>query len=96
MRKCVTEVGFYFLIWHKETLPNFPRRTLGGYGWVGSKGIVSMAVLAGGQDWAGTVFNKSHCVHGPESGMNFLFVCFYFVIRHLECLGQLCAKPQEE
>ena len=40
---------------------------------MGSQGIVSVAVTVGGQAQAGTVFNKSHCDHGPKSGRNLLF-----------------------
>lgn len=88
--------GFCFFTWHKGIIPTFPRKTVGGYGWVESKGIVSMVVIVGRQGWAATVLNKSHCDFVPKSVGNF-FICLLlsFVSRHLECQGQFCAKPQK-
>lgn len=44
---------------------------------MGSKGIVSVVVIVGGQGWAATVLNKNHCDFVPKSAGNFfLFVCF--------------------
>lgn len=54
-----------------------------------SKRISLMAITAGGQGWAGTVLNKSHCDCGPKSGrIGFLFLsCYCFVARQLDAKG---------
>lgn len=41
---------------------------------MGSKGIVSVVVIVGGQGWAATVLNKNHCDFVPKSAGNFF--CF--------------------